>query len=121
MKILGICHDVHICSACVVDGGRVVVAIAEERLDRVKQSRVFPVRAIEECLRVAGISLAEIDEIAVGWNPGIDAETIPAGYLSGRRWRSEHFMQVPARFLHLARDKASSRISITDLWQGRRR
>jgi carbamoyltransferase len=70
MKILGICHDVHICSACVVDDGRVVVAISEERLDRVKQSRIFPVRAIEECLRVAGVSLAEIDEIAVGWNPG---------------------------------------------------
>ena len=111
MKILGICHDVHLCSACIVDAGRVVVAIPEERLDRVKQSRVFPVRAIEECLRVVGSALAEIDEIAVGWNPGIDAETIPSGYLSGRRWRSEHFMQVPARFLQLARNPASGRIS----------
>jgi len=118
VKILGVCHDVHICSACVVDDGRVVVAIPEERLDRVKQSRVFPVRAIEQCLRVSGFTLADMDEIAVGWNPGIDSETIPAGYLSGRRWRSEHFMQVPARFLHLARNQASSLISMTDLWHG---
>ncbi len=32
MKILGICHDVFICSACVVIDGKVAVAIPEERI-----------------------------------------------------------------------------------------
>ena len=77
MKILGICHDVNICSACVLINGRLVAAIPEERLDRVKQSRVFPVRATEECLRIAGLTLEQIDEIAIGWNPGSMPKRFP--------------------------------------------
>lgn len=65
MRILGICHDVLICSACVVEDGEVVAAVAEERLDRVKRSSVFPVRSIDACLREAGASLHDVDEIAV--------------------------------------------------------
>ena len=65
MKILGICHDVFICSACVVIDGKVAVAIPEERLDQVKQSGVFPVRAIERCLQEVGLRIDEVDEIAV--------------------------------------------------------
>jgi carbamoyltransferase len=118
MRILGLCHDVNVCSACVVVDGQVVAAIPEERLDRVKQSRVFPIRAIEECLRLSECSLRDIDEIAVGWNPGIELETIPAGYLQSRRWRTEHFMQVPARLLQAAKSRASHGSSLRDLWDG---
>ena len=116
MKILGLCHDVLICSACIVDDGRVVAAIPEERLDRVKQSRVFPTRAIEACLRMAGIGIDEVDEIAVAWNPGIEVETAPSGFVNARRWRTEHLSQVPARFMQQFRRKAGPRMSHTDLW-----
>jgi len=85
MKILGICHDVLICSAAVVDNGRVVSAIAEERLDRRKQSRGFPTLAIDRCLAEAGLTIEAIDEVAVAWNPSIDIETIPGGWLDSRR------------------------------------
>ena len=118
MRILGLCHDVNVCSACVVLDGQVVAAIPEERLDRVKQSRVFPVRAIDECLRLSGCLLNELDEIAIGWNPAIELETIPAGYLQSRRWRTEHLMQVPARLLQAARAHASHRTTLQDLWDG---
>ena len=64
MKILGICHNVFIWSACVVIDGKVAVAIPEERLDQVKQSGVFPVRAIERCLQEVGLRIDEVDEIA---------------------------------------------------------
>lgn len=118
MKILGICHDVLICSAAVVVDGRVVAAIPEERLDRVKQSRVFPVRAIHECLRLAGLRLDEIDEIAVGWNPSIELETIPSGFLGARRWRTEHLAQVPARIMRALGSTASDELTLTGAARG---
>ena len=117
MKILGICHDVFICSACVVVDGKVLAAISEERLDRVKRSRVFPLKAIEKCLEIAGITIGEIDEIAIAWNPGIEMETILPGYLSGRIMRSEHMVQVPGRLMSIAGMPASQMLSLNDLWE----
>ncbi len=101
MKILGICHDVFICSASVVIDGRVVSAIAEERLDRRKQSKVFPILAIQRCLKEANVEMGDIDEIAVAWNPAIEMETPPPGFLSGRRSRVEHLAQVPSQLAKL--------------------
>lgn len=118
MNILGICHDVLICSACVLVDGEIVAAVAEERLDRVKRSRVFPTLAIQECLRIAGLELDDIDEIAIGWNPVKEAETTPSGYLNARRWRSEHLVQVPSRLLAMSGHEASSTPSMSDLWTG---
>lgn len=111
MKILGICHDVLICSAALVVDGRVVAAIPEERLDRQKQSRTFPTLAIHKCLSMAGLKLSDIDEIAVGWNPAIDLETIPGGYLSSRRSRVEHLSQVPGRFMQMLGGQAGHEVT----------
>ena len=116
MRILGICHDVLICSAGLIEDGRVVAAIPEERLDRRKQSRVFPVRAIQACLDQAGVKMDDVDEIAVAWNPGIDAETAPSGWVNARRWRAEHFSQIPIRFLQSQGERAADTISIHTLW-----
>ena len=116
MRILGICHDVLICAAGLIEDGRVVAAIPEERLDRNKQSRVFPTRAIQACLDQAGVTMADIDEIAVAWNPGIDAETTPSGWVGARRWRAEHFSQIPIRFLQSQGQRAADTISMQTLW-----
>lgn len=48
MNILAICHDVILCSAVLVQDGRVVSAIPEERLDRLKQSRAPSRRSLRE-------------------------------------------------------------------------
>ena len=118
MKILGLCHDVLMCSACVTVDGEVVAAIAEERLDRQKQSRLFPTRAISRCLEIAGLGLGEVDEIAVAWNPGIEMETVPSGYLTGRIMRSEHMLQVPAQLRRISGKGSQSTLSMADLWDG---
>lgn len=112
MNVLGISHDVLICSAALVRDGRIVSAIPEERLDRIKQSRVFPTLAIQRCLEMGGITLKDVDAIAVGWNPGIEMETIPSGYLTARRWRTEHLSQVPARFMQLLGANAADEITV---------
>jgi carbamoyltransferase len=118
MRILGICHDVLICSAAVVDDGRVVSGIAEERLDRKKQSRGFPTLAIDRCLAEAGLTIDDVDEVAVAWNPSIDIETLPGGWLDGRRHRGEHLLQVPARMMRHAGAWASQELTITGAYQG---
>jgi carbamoyltransferase len=117
MKVLGICHDVLVCSAAVVVDGRVVSAIPEERLDRQKQSRVFPTLAIQRCLEESGLALEQIDEIAIAWNPSIELETIPSGFLSARRWRTEHLAQVPARVMQLLGTGASDTLTISNAAQ----
>src|SRR3954469_20776134 len=50
-------------AALVVDG-IIVAAAAEERFDRQKHSARFPSNAIRYCLRRAGISIDDVDEIA---------------------------------------------------------
>ena len=117
MRILGICHDVWICSAAVVEDGHIVSAMAEERLDRRKLSRVFPSIAISRCLDEAGIMLSEIDEIAVAWNPSIEMATTPAGHLTARRWRTEHLFQVPARIMQLAGAEPSRMLTISSAFE----
>jgi carbamoyltransferase len=50
-------------AALVVDGV-VLAAAAEERFNRHKQTGDFPVQAIDYCLTQAGLSLADVDELA---------------------------------------------------------
>jgi carbamoyltransferase len=113
MRILGICHDVLICSAALVEDGEVVAAIAEERLDRRKQSRVFPTLAIERCLAERDLTFDDLDEIAIAWNPSIEMETLPSGWLDGRRNRAEHVLQVPARLMRQTGASAAHALTIT--------
>jgi len=51
---LGISYQMHDSAACLVRDGRrrIVAAVAEERLSRIKHDAAFPVRAILECLRL---------------------------------------------------------------------
>ena len=65
MIILGI-NDSHDASACIVKDGKLLVAIAEERIQRVKGTAGFPIGAINECLDYTGIKKTDIDLIAFG-------------------------------------------------------
>ena len=65
MKILGINAFHPDSSACLVIDGKVVAAIEEERIVRVKHWAGFPENAILSCLKVANIKPSEIDKIAV--------------------------------------------------------
>jgi carbamoyltransferase len=56
-------------SAALVCDGRLVAAVEEERFNRVKYAAGFPVAAIRYCLEEAGITLAEVDHVAVPRNP----------------------------------------------------
>jgi carbamoyltransferase len=69
MNILGINAYHGNASAAIVCEGRLVAAVEEERFNRVKYAAGFPAQAIRYCLKEAGLTLAEIDHVAVPRDP----------------------------------------------------
>ncbi len=68
MITLGINYSqMHDSSACLVRDGKLEVALAEERLSRVKHDRGFPVLAIQACLKAAGVRADDVDFVCFGW------------------------------------------------------
>ena len=55
-------------AAALVIDGRIVAAVAEERMDRKKHSAAFPRAAIASCLTQAGITLDDVDELVHGFD-----------------------------------------------------
>jgi carbamoyltransferase len=69
MNILGINAYHGNASAALVCDGRLIAAVEEERFNRVKYAAGFPVAAIRYCLKEAGITLSDIDHVAVPRDP----------------------------------------------------
>ncbi len=75
--VLGVNSVYHESSAAIVVDGKLLFAIEEERLNRVKHAKpanldnphLLPHLAINECLAKAGIRLEQVDVIAVSFNP----------------------------------------------------
>lgn len=69
MNILGINAYHADASAVLVRDGRLVAAVEEERIRRVKHVAGFPREAIRACLRIGGLAGSDIDHVAVSRNP----------------------------------------------------
>jgi carbamoyltransferase len=69
MNILGINAYHGNASAAVICDGQLVAAVEEERFNRVKYAAGFPAQAIRYCLQAAGLTLNEVDHVAVPRNP----------------------------------------------------
>jgi carbamoyltransferase len=69
MYILGINAYHGDSSACIYRDGSLIAATEEERFRRIKHWAGFPTQAIEFCLKEAGISIQEVDYIAISRDP----------------------------------------------------
>ena len=69
MNILGINAYHANASAAIVCDGNLVTAVEEERFNRVKYAAGFPAAAVRYCLAEAGLTLNEIDHVAIPRNP----------------------------------------------------
>ena len=105
-------------SAALVRDGRIVAAVAEERLTRVKYQGGFPARAIAACLRDAGVDEAQIDHVAVANNPwlGLRSKVLD--------WYGESFFESPEfHAYHIFHDEIHATLrylkDIEDLRTGR--
>jgi len=68
VRILSYFHGIDPAAALIEDG-RVVAYIEEERLLRNKHAaNLFPIRSIEACLKLGGAGLGDIDAIVYGWD-----------------------------------------------------
>lgn len=90
MNILGISCFYHDASACLLQDGRIVAAVEEERFTRQKHATEFPKNAIAYCLREGGITVKDLDYVGFYEKPFIKFERIILSHLATfpRSWRA---------------------------------
>jgi carbamoyltransferase len=73
--ILGITHPISWNNAaCILVDGQLIAMVEEERLNRIKHSpRMVPKLAMEYCLKQAGVSLSQVDYVAIGFDSAVRA------------------------------------------------
>src|SRR6184192_3880773 len=72
MTILGLNAYHGDSAACLFVDGKLVAAAEEERFRRIKHWAGLPTQAIDYCLREGGVTVSEIDHIAVNRKPGVN-------------------------------------------------
>ncbi len=89
MNILGISCHYHDAAAALLQDGKLVAAVQEERFSRKKHDASFPTLAIEFCLAKAGLQVGDLDYVAFYEKPFVKAErlvtTILATFPRSRR------------------------------------
>jgi predicted NodU family carbamoyl transferase len=108
--VLGV-STTHETSACVVRNGKILAAVSEERISRVKVDASFPpVGAIREVIRAANIDPKEIDAIAIaGLSPrhlfSQSLESQKRDFLEYHSWNDyfPHFCKILYRLYYFAR------------------
>jgi carbamoyltransferase len=105
MIIIGVTHPIsHNTAACLLVDGKLIAFAEEERFTRLKHApRVHPHRAIEFCLRYAGLTAADVNATAVGFErptPGDLTTEAIAQYVAGILPGSA--LHIPA--VHLSTD-----------------
>jgi len=56
-------------SACLIKDGKLVAAAEEERFRRLKHWAGFPAESVSYCLNEAGLSLSDVDHVAINSDP----------------------------------------------------
>src|SRR2546421_1123715 len=72
MNILGLNAYHGDSAACLFVDGKLIAAAEEERFRRIKHWAGLPTQAIDYCLSEAGLTINEIDHIAVNRKPGVN-------------------------------------------------
>jgi len=80
--ILGISAWYHDSAACLLRDGVIVAAAHEERFSRLKHDARFPERAVEYCLREAGIVGRDLDAVVFYEKPFLRFERLLETYLA---------------------------------------
>jgi carbamoyltransferase len=106
MNILGVNCFSHDTAAALLQDGRPVAFVEEERFNREKHTKAFPDRAIAFCLDQAGIAIRDVDVVAFAHRAGVDyargaldaVKRMPAGakrlaaqtYVDAMLWKKQH-------------------------------
>ncbi|MEO8464101.1 MAG: carbamoyltransferase [Gammaproteobacteria bacterium] len=81
-NILGISAFYHDSAAALLRGGVIVAAAQEERFTRKKHDAGFPAKAVEYCLREAGLRIEDVDSVVFYDKPLVKFERLLETYLA---------------------------------------
>jgi carbamoyltransferase len=96
VRILGISAYYHDSAACLVVDGQIVAAAQEERFTRKKHDAGFPSKAVEYCLKEAGIPAAALDYVGFYEKPLVKFERLLETYVaSAPRGLKSYLMAMP--------------------------
>lgn len=113
--ILGLNHSGYDASSALIKDGKILAAITEERLNRQKHSKSFPIESIKECLKIAGLKFEDIDMITTGWNPSIHLQKLFSSRSNAIRFRPEYLYSVPNFLMQLHKGNAVKNNSFTEI------
>ena len=82
MYILGISAYYHDSAACILKDNQIIAAAQEERFSRKKHDPGFPTHAIQYCLKEAGISACQINDVVFYEKPFLKFERLLETYLA---------------------------------------
>jgi carbamoyltransferase len=106
--ILGISAFYHDSAAALVVDGQIVAAAQEERFSRKKHDSDFPVRAVEYCLKEAGVKPEELDFVGFYDKPFLKFQRLMETYLAYAPQGFRSFLQAMPLWLrqklHLPRE-----------------
>ncbi len=114
--VLGLTINDYGTSAAVVDEHGVAAAAQEERFNREKRTRRFPVEAMRFCLKKAGVEWKDIDAAAVSVNPAIYLANPAPAQSERARYRGE-LLYAPLNLLLAERpagDCATTELALLD-------
>ena len=100
MYVLGISCYYHDSAAALLRDGRVVAAVGEERLTRIKSDDSFPDNAIRWCLDREGITAQQLDHVAFYEKPVLKLERLLDNYVAFAPRGLRSFVDVIPRWIH---------------------
>jgi carbamoyltransferase len=99
MIILGISCFYHDAAACIVQDGKVVSAVSEERFNRQKNSPLFPINAINFCLQNANLTIYDIDYIGFYEKPFLKFYRVLLSHLRAYPFSFKNFLDTIPNWL----------------------
>ncbi len=104
MNVLGISAFVHDSAACLIQNGKIVANVEEERFNRIQHTDAFPVDAINYVLDKGNIQLSDVDVIAFNWNPykSILAEIVKLFFFPAIYFKILKYNKPPKNFKSIA-------------------
>lgn len=94
MKILGISCYYHDAAAALIEDGKIIAAVEEERFSRLKHDSSFPRNAINFCLREAKIKPRQLNYVVFYEKPFLKFERITLSFLATAPWALNAFISA---------------------------
>lgn len=113
MKVLSVYPYTHLSSSALVIDGQVMAAAAEERFNREKMSTKFPILSARWCLESQGLGWADLDAIAVPWNPMHNVNWATKRWVSEMTWRGEMLSHVPTQLMRAIADPVAPQMELS--------